>query len=107
MYGDFDAKSLFMSLYVPGSDHGYDVIGWFAEGYKDYLHDARTNIHLWTAPQGDLSQPLSDDLLFTKRIYIYYENILSDAQILTLTNLYKSKGLEPVFRGLGYLEHER
>jgi hypothetical protein len=30
MYGDFAAKSLFMSLYVPGSDHGYDVIGWFA-----------------------------------------------------------------------------
>jgi hypothetical protein len=107
MYGDFTAKSLFMSLYVPGSDHGYEVIGWFAEGYKDYLHDARTNIHLWTAPEGDQSQPLSDDLLFTNRIYIYYENIFSDAQILALTNLYKSKGLEPVFRGLGYLEHQR
>jgi hypothetical protein len=107
MYGNFDSKSLFMSLYVPASEHGYDLIGWFADGYRTYLDDARKNIHIWIAPKGDLSQPISDDLIFTNRIYIYYENILADARVNELTNLYRSKGLEPVFRGFGYLEHRR
>ncbi len=107
MYGSFESKSLFMSLYVPGSDHGYDLISWFSDGYRTYLDDARKNFHIWTAPQGDRSQPLSDNLIFTNRIYIYYENILADDQVNNLTNLYRSKGLEPVFRGFGYLEYRR
>lgn len=45
-YGSFDAKSLFMSLYVPASDHAADLIGWFADGYQTYLDDARANFHI-------------------------------------------------------------
>jgi hypothetical protein len=71
------------------------------------LDDARKNFHIWTAPKGDASQPISDNLIFTNKIYLYYENILNDEQINTLTNLYRSKGLEPVFRGFGYLEYRR
>src|SRR5258708_10610397 len=107
MYGSFDSKSVFMSLYVPGSAHGHDLISWFADGYRIYLDDARKNFHIWTAPQGHHSQPISDNLIFTNRIYIYYENILPDDRVNELTNLYRSKGLEPVFRGFGYLEHKR
>lgn len=107
LYGSFDSKSLFMSLYVPGSDHGYDLISWFADGYRIYLDDARKNFHIWTAPQGDHSQPISDNLIFTNRIYIYYENILADDRVNELTNLYHSKGLEPIFRGFGFLEYRR
>jgi len=107
MYGSFDAKSLFMSLYVPGSDHGYDLISWFADGYRTYLDDARTNFHIWTAPLGDHSQPISDNLIFTNRIYVYYENIFPDDRVNELTNLCRAKGLEPVFRGFGYLEYRR
>jgi hypothetical protein len=90
-----------MSLYVPGSNHGYDVIEWFASGYRIYLDDARKNIHIWAAPRGDQSQPISDNLIFTNRIYIYHENIFEDGQINQLTNIYRSKGLEPIFRGFG------
>jgi hypothetical protein len=47
MYGDFAAKSLFMSLYVPADKHAYDIIAWFADGYNVYLEDARKNIHIF------------------------------------------------------------
>jgi len=107
MYGSFDSKSLFMSLYVPGSDRSYDLISWFADGYHTYLDDARKNIHVWTTPQGDHSQPISDNLIFTNRIYIYYENIFPDDQVNEQANHYRSKGLEPIFRGFGYLENKR
>ena len=106
-YGSFDSKSLFISLFLPGGDHANDIISWFSYAYHKYLDDARKNIHIWTAPQGDQSQPISDDLNFTNRIYVYYENILSDAQVNALTALYRANGLDPVFRGLGYLENRR
>ena len=107
LYGDFNAKSLFMSLYVPGDKDAHDIISWFADGYKVYLADMRKNIHVWTAPQGDQSQPLSDTLLFTKSVYVYYENILPDNEIDALKSIYRDKGLEPNFRGFGYLQYRR
>jgi hypothetical protein len=107
LYGDFTAKSLFMSFYTPGSKDAYDIISWFAMGYKIYLADMRKNIHIWSAPQGDQSQPLSDDLIFTKTIYIYYEKILSDDRVHALETVYRANGLAPIFRGFGYLQYRK
>lgn len=87
-YGDFQAKSLFMSFYAPGSDYAFELMSWFSNAYKDYLYDAKKNIHIWTTSSGDQNPLLSDDLLFTKKVYIYYENILTSEQIRLLTDLF-------------------
>jgi hypothetical protein len=107
IYGSFDSKSVFMSLYVPGSAYGYELIKWLADGYRSYLDDATKNIRIWAAPKGDNSQPISENLVFTNRIFIYHENIFTDAKVNELNTLYRSKGLDPVFRGLGYLDYKR
>jgi hypothetical protein len=106
IYGNFDSKSLVMSLYVPGSDRGYDIIHAFGNQYSQYL-DAAMHVHVWAEQKGDHSQPISDDLTFTKRIYIYHDNIYTDKQIHTLESYYRSKGIEPVFRGFGYLGYRK
>ena len=107
MYGDFQSKSVFISLYAPASDHAAELISWFANAYKDYLYDARKNIHVWTASPGTQSQLLSDDLVFTKKIYVYYENILSTDQLRTLADLYAKEGTEVEFRGFNYLDYRK
>lgn len=106
LYLNFEAKSVFMSLYVPGDEHAFDVITWWSDGYKAYLADLRKNIHIW--PQtGEESQAISDNDVFTNKIYIYHENIFNDEQIHQLEILYRSKGLAPTFRGSGYLQYRR
>jgi hypothetical protein len=107
MYGDFQAKSLFMSLYVPGSDTAFDLISWFSTGHKDYLYDVRKNVHIWTASPGTQNQLLSDDLIFTRKIYVYYENILSTGQLHTLADFYRRQDLEVEFRGFNYMDYRK
>jgi hypothetical protein len=46
LYGNFNAKSVFVSLYVPATPKPMEFIEWFADGYKIYLDDARKNFHI-------------------------------------------------------------
>ncbi len=106
-YGDFQAKSLFMSFYAPASDHAFELISWFSNAYKDYLYDAKRNIHVWTASPSTQTQSISDDLVFTKKVYMYHENILSTAQMRTLADLYAREGAEVEFRGFNYMDYRK
>ena len=81
LYGDFSSKSIFMSLYVPGTAHGFDLAKILADQFPVYLEDAKTNIHVWTSPSGDQSQPISDNLQFTNVIYVYLDNVFNDQQM--------------------------
>jgi hypothetical protein len=106
-YGDFQAKSLFMSFYAPGSARAFELISWFSNAYKDYLYDATKNIHIWSASPGTQNPLLSGDLLFTKKIYVYYENIMTSEQLRVLTDLFAKEGAEVEFRGFNYMEYRK
>lgn len=108
LYGDFQSRSLFMGLYIPATEHYQALLSWLStSGYKNYLYDAKTNLHMWPAdPAGD-SQPISDDLQFTKQVYIYYENIIPDAIRFQLESDFRIAGLQPTFRGFNYLQYRR
>ena len=108
LYGDFLSNSLFMGIYIPATEHVQELLASFAEGYKDYLYDAKTNLHMWIAGAGgDNSQPNSGDLRFTGQIYIYTENVLSDDDRFLIETRLRAAGLQPIFRGFKYLEFRR
>jgi hypothetical protein len=107
LYGDFAAKSLFMSLYVPSNMPTFSIIWLFSDNYEEYLNAVKDNVLVIAVPNGDKYQPTSSDLIFTKEIYIYYEDIMSEDQILKLQNFYRICGLHATFRGPEYLDHER
>jgi hypothetical protein len=52
-------------------------------------------------PADSLSEK-STDLVFTGKIYIYYEKAMSTEQIAALEKLFTSKKLFPQFRSLDY-----
>lgn len=39
LYLNFDAHSLFMSLYIPANIYAHAMITWFSDGYQTYLAD--------------------------------------------------------------------
>ncbi len=103
IYGDFISRSLFMGVYLPASNNYQELLIWMSTGYKDYLYDAKTNTHIWIPAPADTSEPISDDLEFTKQIYIYHENVIPDKIRFQLEVVLRAAGLEPTFRGWNYL----
>jgi len=95
-----------MSVYVPADNHASDIIEWFSIGYKAFLADMRKNFHCWPAT-AEAPQIISDTVVFTKKIYVYHDNILTGEQVHNLESVYRAQGLEPTFRGSGYLEIRR
>ncbi len=105
--GDFEAKSVFVSLYAPGSEHAFELIYWFSGAYKDFLYDLKKNTLIWTASPGTQNQYLSNNLMFTGKIYVYCENILSTEQVRELTDRYAKEGVEIEFRSFNYLDYRK
>jgi hypothetical protein len=107
LYGDFISRSQFIGLYLPALINYQEFLTWFSSGYKDYLHNAKINIHIWAASPSGESQPISDDLAFTKQLYIYHENIMTDEQRFQLETTFRRVGIQPTFRGFSYLQYRR
>ncbi len=108
MYGDFQSQSIFISFYAPASNNPTELLQWFASAYKDYLYNAKKNIHIWTSPNGiTQNQPISDDLVFTKKIYIYHENVFNAEQLKLIESKFANNGIDVEFRGFSYLEYRK
>jgi hypothetical protein len=101
-YVDFGAKAKFMGFYIPSSSLTYDVCAYLADGYKETLQHMDSTFKVGGKVLGESSPTKPEDLVFSGRIYIYYESDLSPVQIGKLTSLYESKGLDVKFRSLEY-----
>jgi hypothetical protein len=97
---DFGSRSKFLVLYIPQSLHAYDAIEFLAEGYKQYLDT--TMPYAESGGVGVQSFTKSSELIFTGRIFIYYENALTLTQLGKLTEAYTKNGSSPEFRSTTY-----
>jgi hypothetical protein len=104
VYGDIVSDSFFISIYIPGIPHAFDLCQTMADGYKIYLTDAE-NLGIAVPFPGDSRVILSKDMRFTQLIYLYHESFFSDQQVRDLWELYKSRGLRLVLRGPPYLQY--
>jgi hypothetical protein len=78
-----------------------------AINYKAEYNVLLNNIHMGTAAPGMGSGWRSEDLKFSGRVNVYYENFLNDQELASLTLLYSSKEAAVQFRGPAYLEYMR
>jgi hypothetical protein len=97
---DFGSRSKFIIFYIPSSQHTYDAIEFLADGYKQYINT--TMPYSESGGEGVQSFTKSSELIFTGRIFIYYENPLTVAQLGKLAELYNQHGVSPEFRSTQY-----
>jgi hypothetical protein len=94
IHDDYGNRSKFLSFYIPPSPHTYEAIEFLATGYKKHL-----NLPI-KLESGDTSSPSvtkSSELVFTGRVFIYYETTLTLSELGKLDDVYRKQGLSPRF----------
>jgi hypothetical protein len=99
---DFDAKSEFISFYIPSIHWTNVVCDYIArEGYKLPLNLKKKVIMEAHFPTQRGVH--TDELKFNGSVFIYHESPLFDSEKDTLIPIFKSNGLSPQFRGVDYV----
>ncbi len=98
---DHQAKSKFLSVYIPHVPSTYDVCKSLPELHKTFLADGDTVRSDMQMP-GDATVSSSRDMIFTGVIYIYHEDRLTLEELGSLENLFKAQKLFVHFRDTNY-----
>jgi hypothetical protein len=101
LYLDFDAKSKFISFYIPPSPQTFDVCKAMPDLFRGLLDEA-DKVSISGQVPGNSAMDHSKDLVFTGKFFAYYEENLTLEQLGQLEGLYKSKGFSIQFRGMNY-----
>ena len=101
VWQDPATNSKFLSVYVPKSSDTFGICHSIADRYEAFF-DKFQSLEVKQGNAVDLSNSDSSDLVFTGKIYIYYEDELSLGQLGQLDDYYKSKHLTAQFRGMAY-----
>jgi len=96
---DFGGRSKFIVFYGPSSPHTYDAIEFLAGAYKQYIDTMPSSE---AGSEGSQSFTKSSELMFTGRIFIYYEDSLMLAQLGKLAEAYGQNGIGVEFRSTSY-----
>jgi hypothetical protein len=56
---------------------------------------------------GDAEATSSQNLIFSKRIFIYHETYLSPEQVIAVRTVYESRGLTVILRSTDYLDNQK
>ncbi|MGP0018423.1 MAG: hypothetical protein ACLPHP_07640 [Candidatus Sulfotelmatobacter sp.] len=98
----------FLSFYIWPTSEVFDVSIELSNKYQIALNDPWANIKVTgKAATGDSEAASSEDAVFSKRVFIYYENYLTLEQLLNIQNAFKKQGLSVILRGSDYLENEK
>jgi hypothetical protein len=102
-----ESATKFLSFYILPTAETSHVCASLADKYNVALGDwleGRTDA---IKTPGDSEQVTSQDLVFTKRIYIYHETYLSPEQIIDVRNAYKRQGITVILRSGDYLANRK
>jgi hypothetical protein len=100
---NFASRAKFVGFYVPASPDTFAICEYLAEGYKESLQHMDDTFKVNGQVLGESGRTMSDDLIFSGRIFIYHEDYLSPEQIGALVGAYKAKNLDVKFRSQEYL----
>lgn len=102
---DFASKSKFYMFYINRTNTGEQTAAPAEFIGLNYAEIANTTLKNISAGEKDVADSVGttvDDLIFTGRIYLYYDSEMSMAQRGQLESLFKSKGASIIFRGPDY-----
>jgi len=104
IWGDFDSKTMFFSIFLPKSDYTFKACRFLIPRYREILSGNIRSLMKGIINQAPGSRAESwDELSFSGRIYLYHETHLLPDRIDTLMEEYKKEGLSPQFRSREYL----
>ena len=106
LYVNFDDQSEFLAFFIPRQtekDEAFQLSAAAIVNHKAAIESVKKNVQVSGRMPGDTSKTDSQDLTFTGRIYIYYEDDLSLGELAALDQLSKQNGVAPQFRGHDYL----
>jgi len=101
-FQDFESRSEFVSIYVPSGLDTYEVCRSIPGVFNKILNIFHSSMVTEQKDPADSHREKSAELVFTGKVYIYYEGDLSHEQIGVLESIFKSKNLSPQFRGKDY-----
>jgi hypothetical protein len=102
---DFVSKSKFYTFYIKNtntSDQTAAAAEIIGVNYKNIADKLTTDVYIEAKDPADSESTAVKELIFTGRIYLYYEKEMSIAQRGWLESLFKSNGASVVFRGPDY-----
>lgn len=96
------------SLYIPpveDKDVLSQVMNRLAERYRVSFGDFLKTVHLAEAPPGE-SAWISDNAIFSGKIYLYHENFISRDDLAIFRLLFSHNGADVEFRDPAYLQYK-
>jgi hypothetical protein len=103
VFYDFNGRSSFLGFYLPRSTMTFEACAYIGQNYKLLYDDIINSISVGARYAGDVAMTFSKDLVFSGRIYVYYEDDLSMEQLGVLAALYRQHGVDFQPRGGAYL----
>jgi hypothetical protein len=104
--GDFVSRSTFLAFFMESTVPAVDALNAciaIADTYGQFIDEVNHGVDISGQSPDDTSATYVRDMVFSKRIFIYYENPdFSLAQKGAVEALYKSRGLSVQFRDAGY-----
>jgi hypothetical protein len=100
---DFDARSKFLSFYISRDQPTFDICAAIGSGgFQKILDGPLSVVSMISALPGDTSKTASEELVFSRRIFIYYDGDLTIQQQAAIDDLYKNNDLSVQLRGHSY-----
>jgi len=100
----------FVMMYVPSVEDTYGICSSLATTIKPFLEEAGNLQAIGKAgikPPGDSDKESMSDAVFSGRVFIYTEWLLTAEQIGQLTKIYSDQNLKLLIRGSEYLDYQK
>lgn len=102
LYIDFPAGSKFLGLYVPSSPRTFEISSALALRARQLGDELEKGALVMAESPGKTSHDI-DALVYTGRIYLYHDDVLTSRQIEDVRDAFKHQQLDVVLRGPDYL----
>jgi hypothetical protein len=103
LYLDRSASAKFIAVYVPRSKYSYVTSLAFARDVYSTISDIERRFNVTQHTPGQAGVVSENDLVFSKRIFLYAEDDFSAEQMGNLTRFYKDKAFDLQIRSNDYV----
>ena len=100
---DFKKKFRLLAFYIPHTFNTHDIAMWVASNADSIINEFDADLRITVPRAGDTGGFSSKDLVFSRLVYLYYEVIMSNDQILDIMNNAKSHNVTLSFRDNAYI----
>lgn len=103
MYYDFDARSKFLSFFVPPSFNFVDACKDVVNDIQEIVKHAEAGVEVQGGHIGQLGMTSGKDIPFSGRVYLYHETPMTTTYVFYLLTIAKNHNIDLVFRSHEYL----